>query len=66
MLRWYSAGDDVQAKLPYLAAYLGHASIVSTQHYLHFVERLAASASDRFERRCGGLITSTVIAETAL
>ncbi len=66
LLRWYSAGDDVQAKLPYLAAYMGHASIVSTQHYLHFVEQIAASASDRFERRCGGLITATAIAETAL
>jgi len=58
LLRWYRAGEDVQAKLPYLATYMGHVSIVSTQHYLHFVEQLAGSASERFERRCGALITA--------
>jgi integrase len=58
LLRWYRAGEDVQAKLPYLATYMGHVSIVSTQHYLHFIEQLAASASERFERRCGTLITA--------
>jgi len=58
LLRWYRAGDDVQAKLPYLATYMGHVSIVSTQHYLHFIEQLAASASERFERRCGALVTA--------
>jgi integrase len=57
LLRWYRAGEDVQAKLPYLATYMGHVSIVSTQHYLHFIEPLAASASERFERCCGVLIT---------
>jgi integrase len=58
LLRWYRAGEDVQAKLPYLATYMGHVSIVSTQHYLHFIEELAASASERFQRRCGALITA--------
>jgi integrase len=58
LLRWYRSGEDVQAKLPYLATYMGHVSIVSTQHYLHFIEELAVSASERFERRYGGLITA--------
>jgi len=58
LLRWYRAGEDLQAKLPYLATYMGHVSIISTQHYLHFVEQLAASASERFERRCGALIAA--------
>jgi len=48
LLRWYRAGIDVQAKLPCLAAYMGHVSIVSTAYYLHFVEPLAAAASARF------------------
>ena len=52
LLRWYQAGISVQTKLPALAAYMGHVSIVSTQHYLAFLEPLAQSASDLFARHC--------------
>jgi integrase len=58
LLRWYHAGADVQAKLPLLAVYMGHVSIVSTQYYLQFVEPLAAAASERFDRHCGALVTA--------
>ncbi len=58
LLRWYHAGDDVQAKLPLLATYMGHVSIVSTQYYLRFVDELAAVASDQFARQCGALISA--------
>ena len=58
LLRWYHAGADVQAKLPFLALYMGHVSIVSTQYYLQFVEPLAAAASERFDRHCGALVTA--------
>ena len=58
LLRWYRAGADVQAKLPFLALYMGHVSIVSTQYYLQFVEPLAAAASERFDRHCGALVTT--------
>jgi integrase/recombinase XerD len=57
LARWYQTGGDVQAKLPFLAAYMGHVSIVSTQRYLSLVDALADSASDRFARRCGPLIS---------
>ena len=57
LLRWYRAGLDVQSKLPFLAAYMGHVSIVSTAYYLQFVEPLAVAASARFADRCGALIT---------
>lgn len=56
LLRWYHAGADVQAKLPLLATYLGHVSIVSTQHYLPFVEPLGGAASARFAARYGALV----------
>jgi integrase/recombinase XerD len=56
LLRWYQSGIDVQAKLPFLAAYMGHVSIVSTYHYLHFVEPLASLASARFAQTYGGLV----------
>jgi len=56
-MRWYRAGADVQAKLPFLATYMGHVSIVSTQYYLRFVDELAGLASARFAERCGSLVT---------
>ena len=56
LLRWYAAGEDVQAKLPLLATYMGHISIVSTQRYLPFVTPLAGAANARFAARWGALI----------
>jgi integrase len=60
LLRWYRCGRDVQTKLPFLAHYMGHVSIVSTAYYLQFVEPLAAAASTRFADACGALITPCV------
>jgi len=57
LLRWYQAGHDVQAKLPLLAAYMGHISIVSTAYYLRFIDQLTGYASERFGQRCGALIS---------
>jgi integrase len=56
LLRWYRHGREVQAKLPWLATYMGHVSIASTQYYLPFVEPLRAAATARFARQCGGLV----------
>jgi integrase len=58
LVRWYRSGADVQAKLPFLAAYMGHVSIVSTEHYLQFIEPLATLASERFATHCGALVTA--------
>lgn len=55
LLRWYRAGVDVQAKLPQLSMYLGHVSIASTAHYLHFIPPIAAAAHRRFARHFGRL-----------
>lgn len=40
LLRWYREGADLDAKLPVLAAYLGHESIEGTQEYLHLTAEL--------------------------
>ncbi len=56
LLRWYRAGVDVQTKLPALATYMGHVSIVSTQYYLSFFEPFAEAASDRFALHCAPFI----------
>ncbi len=52
LLRWYRAGVDIHTKLPALATYMGHVSIVSTQHYLALLEPFAQEASERFDRHC--------------
>jgi len=59
LLRWYREGADLQARLPVLATYLGHASIEGTQHYLQMtaelypeiVSRSDAAFSDVIPRR---------------
>ncbi len=56
LIRWYRAGTDVQTQLPKLALYMGHVSIESTEHYLHWVPTLQRLASDRFEQRFGRII----------
>jgi integrase/recombinase XerD len=53
LLRWYRAGVDVQAKLPQLSMYMGHVSIVSTAHYLHFISEVAGAAHRLFARHFG-------------
>ena len=47
---WYREGADVQARLPWLATYLGHASLAGTRAYLAMTPELLAEASERFQR----------------
>jgi integrase/recombinase XerD len=56
LLRWYRAGDNVQGRLPYLSAYMGHVSIVSTERYLPYVSALANAAGALFAAHAGALI----------
>jgi integrase len=63
LIRWYRSGADVKTKLPFLAAYLGHISIVSTYRYLHFVEPLRALASTRFSDSYGELVVPLSVRE---
>jgi integrase len=54
LLAWYREGADVQALLPQLSAYLGHAEIVDTQRYLTITPELRQRASERFARYAWG------------
>jgi integrase len=49
LLAWYRDGRDVQARLPLLATYMGHVSIVSTQIYLEATAELLDHAARRFK-----------------
>lgn len=56
--RWYQTGVDVQSKLPALAAYMGHVSVVSTQYYLALLDPLAKAVSERFWRHSASFLTT--------
>jgi integrase len=56
LLRWYRNGSDVQSCLPKLAMYMGHASIVSTAYYLHWIPEISCVASRQFEGQYGYLL----------
>jgi len=50
LIAWYRAGDDVQAHLPALSAFMGHSQPKDTYWYLSAVPELLALASDRAQR----------------
>jgi integrase/recombinase XerD len=56
LLRWYREGAEIGAKLPLLATYMGHVSVVSTHYYLHWIEPLRTAASERFALHYGKLV----------
>ena len=56
MLRWYREGADLNAKLPVLAAYLGHGSIAGTQHYLHLTAELFPEVMERVNQAFADVI----------
>jgi integrase/recombinase XerD len=56
LCRCYRDGGDVQTLLPKLALYMGHVSIVSTAHYLHFIPETAGLASERFGQHFSHLL----------
>jgi integrase len=49
LLDWYATGADVQARLPSLSTYMGHASPASTYYYLTAAPELLALAARRLE-----------------
>ena len=48
LLAWYRDGADVNARLPWLATYMGHVDIASTHVYLHPTAELLDEVGRRF------------------
>ncbi len=51
LTRWYRAGVDLHARLPWLSAYMGHDDLLGTETYLTATPELLSLAGDRFRRR---------------
>src|SRR6266850_3060133 len=54
--RWYQDGEDLDAKLPLLATYLGHVNLSGTQHYLHLTAELFPEITSRADAAFGDVI----------
>lgn len=48
---WYRDGVDLNARLPWLSAYMGHLNVLGTEVYLHATAELLETASERFAAR---------------
>jgi len=53
---WFRAGENVEAKLPYLAAYMGHTNIRDTYYYLRITRSFFPEIVRRLEERVGNVI----------
>jgi integrase len=54
--RWYQTGQDLDAKLPLLATYLGHQHLSGTQRYLHLTAELFPEITARLDAAFGEVI----------
>src|SRR5437868_5231401 len=54
--RWYRAGEDLDAKLPLLATYLGHQHLAGTQRYLHLTAEIFPEITARMNAAFGEVI----------
>jgi integrase/recombinase XerD len=54
--RWYRDGEDLDAKLPLLATYLGHQHLSGTQRYLHLTAEIFPEITARVEAAFGEVI----------
>src|SRR5438309_4350700 len=54
--RWYRDGEDLDAKLPLLATYLGHQHLSGTQRYLHLTAEIFPEITARVNAAFGEVI----------
>ncbi len=53
---WVQEGRDLNACLPYLSMYLGHAHLTETDYYLHFVPEFFPLFKEKTLEKCANLI----------
>lgn len=60
LLRWYRDGEDLDAKLPLLATYLGHQNLSGTQRYLHLTAEFFPEITARVDAVFGEVIPGRI------
>lgn len=60
LMRWYKEGIDLNAKLPLLATYMGHAHLRGTQYYLHLTAEFFPDILTRVNSAFGDVIPQRV------
>jgi integrase/recombinase XerD len=55
-VRWYRSGEDLNARLPVLATYLGHQGLDGTQRYLRLTAEIFPELAARLQDRFGDLV----------
>jgi len=53
---WFAAGEDTDALLPVLQAYMGHSSISDTAYYLRLTAESYPQIAARVQREYGGIV----------
>lgn len=53
---WVQEGKDLNAYLPYLSMFLGHAHLTETDYYLHFVPEFFPLFKEKTRKKCAHLI----------
>jgi len=56
LIGWYRERENLNAKLPLLATYLGHQGMNGTQRYLHLVPKLLPEVTETLENTVGHVI----------
>lgn len=51
LTRWYRAGVSLEARMPWLSAYMGHDDLLGTEKYLHATPELLQLAARRLKRQ---------------
>ena len=54
--RWFANGQDVDALLPVLQAYMGHSSIDDTAYYLHLTAESYPDITSRVQQVIGDVV----------
>ncbi len=61
---WYKQGVNLEAKLLVLATYMGHRSLIGTQHYLHLTPNIFSDINTKLEKFIGNIIPGGQTNET--
>ena len=61
IMRWAREGEDVNARLPFLAAYLGHEGVDGTERYLRLTAEMLPDLREAIEGKLSWIVPGAVV-----